>query len=78
MSQTRPPLDISGLVLPNLDTPDAYELQLFASLFAKLSAFCMLRAKAKTARLEGDILDALTLERAAETLYQKLPRKLRW
>jgi uncharacterized protein Smg (DUF494 family) len=69
-----------GLEVPNLDAGlSTEELQELASVFNKLSAYCVHKATAQKARLQGDaIAVALHYEQECEKLYQQLPRDIRW
>lgn len=54
------------------------ELMRHRRCLARLGAYCSLRYEATLLRLQGEIDDALTVERCMDDLYQKLPAEYRW
>lgn len=66
--------------VPNLDGLDtrseAYRAA--SEVYARMAAYCILKAKAMEFRLAGDIDAALSYERSMEKAYQAFPDWAQW
>jgi hypothetical protein len=66
--------------VPNLDclTIDPIELRRAGDVFSLLACYAEHTARAMELRLEGDTDGARSFERAAQTVYDRLPDWAKW
>lgn len=69
---------MDALNVPNLDCMPENDLVQAEAVFVSLGEYARLSYLAKRERLAGRIVDASTLERRMDAIYNRLPAWARW